>query len=79
MPPELVDFFIGKDEETTTANLKKFEKIYSASLSSAVEEKIKGNGYTPPAGSAGSGVNELGLTPEQMKQWKRMNPNSKYK
>jgi len=50
LPPELVDFFVGKDEETTTANLKKFEKVYSASLNTAVESRMKDMSYTPPAG-----------------------------
>lgn len=51
LPADLIDFFIGKDEETTNSNLKKLESIYSGSISSAVDKKLKENNYIPPEGT----------------------------
>lgn len=49
----LVDLFIAEDEESTISNLGKFEEIFGESLKSAVEERLKGSGYTPPSGAGG--------------------------
>ena len=50
LPIDLIDYFVGADEKTTTANLEKFEKVFASSLSSAVENKLKDNSYVPPNG-----------------------------
>lgn len=47
VPLNLVDYFLGQDEETTTKNFDTFNDVFNNSLSAAVEEKIKG-GYKPP-------------------------------
>ncbi|WP_315074085.1 DUF4355 domain-containing protein [uncultured Clostridium sp.] len=47
VPIKLVDYFLGQDEETTSKNFDAFNEIFNNSLSTAVEEKIKG-GYKPP-------------------------------
>lgn len=48
LPVDLLDFFIGKDEKATNANLVKFEKAFTDSVGSAVEKKLKDSSYVPP-------------------------------
>ena len=50
LPVDLVSFFIGADEKTTTDNMGKFEKAFTDALGVAVKEKLKGNSYVPPDG-----------------------------
>ena len=45
---KIIDFVLGSDEESTVSNIGRFEEIFGASVQSAVEERLKGNGYTPP-------------------------------
>ncbi|AGF56455.1 MULTISPECIES: DUF4355 domain-containing protein [Clostridium] len=47
VPLNLVDYFLGQDEEATTKNFDTFNDVFNNSLSVAIEEKIKG-GYKPP-------------------------------
>jgi len=44
----IVDLFISDNEEATIANIGRFEEIFGTSVQSAVEERLKSNGYTPP-------------------------------
>lgn len=44
LPTELADFFIGRDEERTTANLKTFETVFEAAVKKEVEKKFKKGG-----------------------------------
>ncbi|AUN11576.1 DUF4355 domain-containing protein [Clostridium botulinum] len=50
LPNELVDYFIGQDEETTINNLTKLEEIFNSKLETVVQERLKGSSYTPPKG-----------------------------
>ncbi|KAF6626351.1 DUF4355 domain-containing protein [Paenibacillus sp. EKM208P] len=54
LPLPLVDFFIGADEDETTANLAMLEQSLQLAIQQQVEQRLKGDGYTPPAGSTGS-------------------------
>lgn len=45
---KLVDLFIAGDEESTLSNISKFEEVFGSSVQVAVEERLKGDGYTPP-------------------------------
>lgn len=63
LPLNLIDYFVGSDENTTKDNLVKFEKIWSDSLSSAVTAKLKDSSYTPPAG----GSQGKTFTPDELK------------
>ncbi|WP_068505350.1 DUF4355 domain-containing protein [Paenibacillus kribbensis] len=54
LPLPLVDFFIGADEEATTANLAMLEQSLQVAIQHQVEQRLKGEGYTPPAGSTGN-------------------------
>lgn len=47
LPVELVDFFLGHDEETTNKNLQNFETIFKKHVDEMVNERVKKNGYTP--------------------------------
>jgi hypothetical protein len=53
LPLQLVDFFIGADEPTTTANLTAFEQSLQLAVQQQVEQRLKGDGYTPPVDSTG--------------------------
>ncbi|NEU28811.1 DUF4355 domain-containing protein [Paenibacillus polymyxa] len=53
LPLPLVDFFIGTDEEATTANLAMLEQSLQLAIQQQVEQRLKGEGYTPPANSTG--------------------------
>ncbi|MDP9675772.1 macrodomain Ter protein organizer (MatP/YcbG family) [Paenibacillus jamilae] len=53
LPLPLVDFFIDADEEATTANLAVLEQSLQGAIQQQVEQRLKGDGYTPPANSTG--------------------------
>ena len=50
LPVELIDYFVGSDEKTTTDNIGKFEKAFNDALGSAVQKKLKDGSYVPPEG-----------------------------
>ena len=50
LPTDLVDYFIGENEETTLKNLETFEKTFTENLETKVKERLKDNSYTPPSG-----------------------------
>jgi hypothetical protein len=51
LPLQLVDFFIGVDEPTTTTNLAALEQSLQLAVQQQVEQRLKGDGYTPPRNS----------------------------
>jgi hypothetical protein len=65
LPIDLVDYFVAQDEDSTIANLGKFESAWQKNLQTAVEDKFKGSGRAPhidratPQGSL--------YTPEQLR------------
>ena len=48
LPIELVDFFIGTDEQATVSNVKVLEDTFSQYVQKSVEQRLKGDGYVPP-------------------------------
>lgn len=40
---DLVDYFIGQDEETTNKNLETLEKVFTNKLETTVKERLKDN------------------------------------
>jgi DNA topoisomerase VI subunit B len=56
LPSDLIDYFIGNDEESTVKNLGELEKIFSAQLEAAVAERMKGSGYIPPKGGGNTPI-----------------------
>lgn len=55
LPVELVDYLIGQDEESTISNIEKLESVFGTHVESLVQERLKGNSYTPPS-STGAGA-----------------------
>ena len=47
LPTEIVDHFLGTDEETTLANVGKLESVWKAALQRAVEERFAAGGRQP--------------------------------
>ncbi|MGX1902424.1 DUF4355 domain-containing protein [Thermolongibacillus altinsuensis] len=47
LPIQLIDYFIGQDEESTLQNLAKFEEVWTQNLQALVEEKLKTSGVNP--------------------------------
>ncbi|MDD4564244.1 MAG: DUF4355 domain-containing protein [Eubacteriales bacterium] len=50
---QVIDLLIAEDEESTVSNIGKFEEIFGSSVQAAVEERLKGGGYTPPNNAGG--------------------------
>ncbi|PAE75001.1 MULTISPECIES: DUF4355 domain-containing protein [Bacillus amyloliquefaciens group] len=51
LPADVVEFFIGDDEESTMKNLGAFEEKYNAALRKAIESKFQENGRDVQSGS----------------------------
>jgi len=51
LPTDLVDYFIGSDEETTNKNIEKFIATMAAHDEAIKLEFAKSNSYTPPKGT----------------------------
>ncbi|MED3441964.1 DUF4355 domain-containing protein [Bacillus subtilis] len=51
LPADVVEFFIGEDEESTMKNLGTFEEKYNAALQKAIESKFQENGRDVQSGS----------------------------
>lgn len=45
---KIIDLVVANDEEATVSNISRFEEIFGASVQTAVEERLKSSGYTPP-------------------------------
>lgn len=54
LPTNLVDFFLGQDEESTVANLTAFEQTFQQAIQAQVEGKFKQNGYNPKPPASGT-------------------------
>lgn len=48
LPADLIDYFVGQDEDSTVANLTKLESTLQSHLEKAVEERFRSSGRTPP-------------------------------
>lgn len=53
LPKDVIDFFIGEDEEKTSANLTKLEEAYKKAVQAAVDEKFKAAGRQLPGSGDG--------------------------
>ncbi|MDX8367852.1 DUF4355 domain-containing protein [Cytobacillus sp. IB215665] len=52
LPLDIVDYFLGEDQETTTKNLASLEKVFNSHTQKIVDERLKG-GYKPPGDNSG--------------------------
>lgn len=57
LPTDLVNFFVGQDEETTNQNVTTFAEKFDAAVTAAVDAKFK-NGGRDVTGGAGTGNDE---------------------
>jgi len=48
LPVDLVDYFIGANEEMTLENLGKLEDVFNSHLETSVKERLKDTSYAPP-------------------------------
>ncbi|CAF1852320.1 MULTISPECIES: DUF4355 domain-containing protein [Bacillus] len=62
LPADVVEFFIGEDEETTMKNLGVFEEKYTAAVQKAIESKFQESGSSFEKGdsSPASGSVDIG-------------------
>ncbi|MDQ1003972.1 DNA-binding transcriptional MerR regulator [Neobacillus niacini] len=73
IPTQIIDFFIGQDEDSTVTNLKTFEDVMQTYVKTQVDERLQGS-YTPPAGSGGGTTFTMeaikNMSPEEInKNW----------
>lgn len=59
LPIEAADFVIGKDEDTTKANVESFNAMFAAAVAKTVKDKLPG--YTPKSGTNVSGSDASGF------------------
>lgn len=60
IPSELVEYFLGEDEDSTVKNLELFEEKVQPMIQTKVDERLEDSSYEPPAGggkNGGSGEN----------------------
>lgn len=73
LPINLVDFFIGEDEEGTIRNIAVLEDVFNKSVQVEVEKRLKGDGYVPPKGNQSTSISLDALknmSPEEInKNW----------
>lgn len=77
LPLKLIDKFLGDDEETTIKNLELLETEYNGAITSAVEEKFKENGRTPPITPSTPPVDYSKMTDDQYYQERMKEQNKK--
>jgi len=65
LPLEIVDRFLGDDEESTVQNLDLLAGVYSKAVEKAVEEKFKEFGRETPPGGPGPGKNYDEMSDEE--------------
>ncbi|MDN3956192.1 DUF4355 domain-containing protein [Sporolactobacillus laevolacticus] len=78
LPLNLIDYFVGSDQDSTNNNLSKLEEVWNTSLTSAIEAKLKDSSYTPPANNNTTKTftteQMKNMTPEQINQnWDAIN------
>lgn len=78
LPKDLVEFFLGDDEENTTKNLDKLGSVMNTFVQTQVDERLKGT-YTPPSGGSGDKGDGIGmkLAKQQEEMQKLATENSK--
>lgn len=67
LPNELVDFFVGQDEESTTNNINKFAEIMASHDEAIRKEFAKDNSYTPPNSNKTDNLGGLDKIREQIR------------
>jgi hypothetical protein len=60
LPKDMLDFFIGDDEETTTANLGKLEETFNTAVQAGVDAKFQASGRHVNHGGGTDKAGEFG-------------------
>lgn len=71
LPLPLLDYFIGQDEAATLQNLNVLEQTFQQAVQKAVEQRLKGEGYTPPQPSASNTItwqSVSSMSPDEINQ-----------
>jgi len=68
LPGDLIDFFIGADDESTQKNLDKFLETMAAHDETIKTEFAKSNSYIPPNG-AGANLTDAEKTRAEIAKW----------
>lgn len=68
LPAELVDFMVGKDADTTNANLEKLAKIFQDHDESIKLQLAKDNSYIPPGNSSSGNLSGKDLLRAQVRK-----------
>lgn len=72
LPKEIVSYFLGEDEDSTTTNLTKLEEIFNNHISKEIEERLKG-GYKPPKNEDNkTDISKMSME-EYAEYWKNQN------
>ncbi|MFP5111833.1 DUF4355 domain-containing protein [Bacillaceae bacterium C204] len=62
LPIQLVEYLIGKDEESTLGNLKTFEEVFNGQLQTLVQEKLKDGGIDPQLNNQNNNTSNMSPT-----------------
>ncbi|MCI1693303.1 DUF4355 domain-containing protein [Aneurinibacillus aneurinilyticus] len=71
LPFTLIEYFIGVDEASTLQNLTVLEEAFQQAVQKAVEQRLKGEGYTPPQSSASNTItwqSVSSMSPDEINQ-----------
>ncbi|SDJ76360.1 DUF4355 domain-containing protein [Salimicrobium halophilum] len=56
IPTDMVDYFLGEDEDSTVENLNFFQEKLNAIVQDQVKNRMDENSYTPPKDNAGNTI-----------------------
>lgn len=54
LPKDILEYFLGEDEDATKENLDKLESVFASHVEKLVQERLKDSSYTPPKGGTGT-------------------------
>lgn len=76
LPIELINYVLGADDETTTANIENIGTLFTGAIQANTKNLVNGSGYVPPAGTLGD---KGGITKEQFKKMNYADKNKLFK
>lgn len=69
LPNDIIDYFVGKDEESTVGNINKLADIFAAHDEAIRKEFAQGNSYTPPSNKDSGNLGSEDKVLQQMRQF----------
>lgn len=76
LPIELINYVLGADDETTTANIEQIGTLFTSAIQANTKNLVNGSGYVPPAGTPGD---KGAVTKEQFKKMSYADRNKLFK